>query len=112
LADLSRQVNGQLDTRIARLDLLLVEADRKIKMLQELTGPAAAQQAKGWEVSDNGPTSVSDSQERPMDGFVSEANREIVTLADQGLTATAIAQKLGRPVGEIELILSLVRKKR
>ena len=35
LADLSRQVNGQLDTRMAKLEKLLADADRKIENLGE-----------------------------------------------------------------------------
>ena len=34
LADLSRQINGQLDTRLARLDILLQEADERISQLE------------------------------------------------------------------------------
>jgi len=37
LADLSRQINGQIDTRIAKLELLIGEADLTIDKLKKLT---------------------------------------------------------------------------
>jgi len=112
LADLSRQVNGQLDTRIARMDLLIEEADRKIKQLQDLTSAAPAEHSDDTPIKDIFESSKSTDLDKQMDSFVTEANHEIVALADEGLAPPAIAQKLNRPIGEIELILSLVRKKR
>lgn len=40
---------------------------------------------------------------------ISQMHREVYDLADTGRSAHAIAQELGRPVGEIELILALRR---
>jgi len=41
LAELSRQVNGQLNMRLARLELLLAEADRAINRLEAASGKTA-----------------------------------------------------------------------
>jgi len=37
LADLSRQINGQIDTRIAKLELLIREADQTIDRMEKLS---------------------------------------------------------------------------
>ncbi len=38
LADLSRQINGEIDTRLAKLEILLRDADQTISQLEKLTG--------------------------------------------------------------------------
>jgi cell shape-determining protein MreC len=44
-----------------------------------------------------------------ISAFASTENQEIIRLARTGLDARAIARKLQKPLGEIELILSLAR---
>ena len=114
LADLSRQINGQLDTRLARLEILLAEADRAIGRLSDEPGgsrngaieavaPLGVDgQVVADEVEGNG-------GERPATLTALEKN--IVDMAEQGMAATQIAQELGRPTGEIELILALKRRR-
>jgi hypothetical protein len=113
LADLSRQINGQLDTRMAKIDFLLREADQKIEKLQQLTG------AKTQMVDKSSVENVSfhDLQrkngEQPSQPVVEYKEnpdpivREVLNLKERGMSSVAIAQQLDRPVGEIELILSI-----
>jgi len=89
LADLSRQINGQIDTRLARLEIMLRQADETIKNLEELSGTEIERE-------------VISPPERDDPG-----SQEILQLAEEGLSAVAIAQRIGRPVGEVELILAL-----
>lgn len=98
LTDLSRQINGQLDTRLAKLEYLLNKADQAIVDLKGATGASAPVRRSARE----GPASVP--AELPQ-------SREVLTMAEQGMSAVMIAQKLERPVGEIELILSLSRRR-
>lgn len=124
LSEMARQITSQLDTRAARLETLLGEADAKIKELQAL---GAAPHGGG---SDDGVTGASDTSAARRGSTVSgpdpsspasagvaaepaEAEplnpqyAEIYTLADEGHTPQEIAQRLGRPNGEIQLILAL-----
>jgi len=146
LAELSRQINGQIDTRVAKLEILIAEAERAILKLEKLTGMSpqkitealakshadedAATAIKA--ISEKFQNSPQDSQEHKsqseeenqdnteleeiLESGVSSFertsnNQEILDLADKGLSAVQIAQKFNRPVGEIELVLSLSGKK-
>jgi|GEM_PF-849285 len=143
LADLSRQINGQIDTRLAKLQVLLHDADNSVQRLQELTGKAPGKTGPASPVIDDSAAGAvrdlsnriqqhSDQSARPADAVDlaekpakkdagpadsprnhrDNQTQQILELARQGLSAVAIAQKLARPVGEIELILSLNDKKK
>jgi len=140
LADLSRQINGQLDTRLVQLEILLHEADDKIARLEAATHQGACGdevQAAESELSEQraeaeemlsrlrgeGRSSLrdvasrsknasketvpSESQEPTEENSENPEHRNIFALSDSGQSAIQIAQQLGRPTGEIELILSL-----
>lgn len=114
LSEMSRQITGQLDTRATKLELLLKEADEKIEALRaasagapgpaaerrEWTGPSAERRAL---LDDPEPADVPDRRPAPVD----PRHAEVYALADAGRNAREIAQDLGRPSGEIELILAL-----
>jgi len=87
MSEMARQITAQLDTRAAKLQVLLDQADQKIAQLEEPGAHPAAQ-----------PASSSEADPR---------YREIYELAEQGRTPAEIAQQLARPRGEIELILAL-----
>ena len=79
LSEMARTISGQLDTRSAKLELLLQEADEKIAALQRLgTGPRTG-------------------TARP---FEDPPVRSRTAAPD-------IARQLNRPRGEVELILAL-----
>jgi len=95
LSEMARQISAQLDSRAGKLDLLINQADQKIATLLQL---AAA--------SSNHSPPAEDQTKSPVDE--PDPNHvEVYTLADQGRSARQIAQALGRPSGEIELILAL-----
>jgi DNA-binding NarL/FixJ family response regulator len=108
LSEMSRQISSQLDTRAAKLEALIREADEKIEQLQNARpdhGPTPSVQRRQ-------PPMAEEEEERPpMRLVVPEAvdprHAEVYRLADQGQTPQQIAQRLGRPSGEIELILAL-----
>ena len=125
LADLeetSRRLAAQLDNRFTRLEVLLAEADEKIKKLESLTGqtPAARPEiAKGKAEMGEERALLSDAQRtlarlREERGAPPAAHdpayQPIYTLADGGKSSREIAQELGRQPGEIELILALRRQ--
>lgn len=98
LSEMARQVTGQLDTRAAKLEALMDEADRKIEELKRLT-------AGGTPL----PPSESVQQAPPVrqPAPVDPRHQEVYTLADEGHDTAEIARRLGRPQGEVELILAL-----
>jgi hypothetical protein len=103
LATLSRQINGELDTRCAKLGVLLRQVDEKIARYEQLR-------------QENSPspsiTSVPNNIiEEPNLGEENEETLQILNLAGKGMSPVAIAKSLDRPVGEIQLILSLNRGK-
>lgn len=98
LQELSRQINAHIDTRFCKLDVLIRQADQRIKRLEQLNGSAKTDENP---VNDGNGTEQIDPQ------------REIIyKLADAGRSPVEIAQQLDKHRGEIELILSLRRSNR
>ena len=87
LAEMARQISSHLDSRSARLEDLIRQADARIERLEALGATAASPPIE------------------PTNG--EPTNNEVYALADQGCSAKEIAQRLDRPKGEIELILAL-----
>ena len=102
LSEMARQVTAGLDTRAAKLDALIREADEKIAQLASLQQAAANQPAATAAEPLAPPPAPPPCAYEPDPRHV-----EIYTLADQGQTSSQIASRLNRPNGEIELILAL-----
>ncbi len=106
LEKLARHVNGQLDTRFAKLEAVIRDADARIAQLSQLSN-ALAPKGKSLDNTLNA--------EPPADSnppLIVEADSryaDIYDLADGGLKPGDIAEKTGKTVGEIELILALRR---
>lgn len=95
LEQMARQMTAQLDTRAAKLEMLIQEADKKIA---ELHAGAATRDGSSSHHSQPSPD---------FSNLPNPRHAEIYGMADQGLHAGQIARQLGRPYGEIELILAL-----
>jgi hypothetical protein len=95
LEQMARQMTAQLDTRAARLEMLIREADEKINELR----------AGGAARSESAPRPRLPSGDIPP--LPDPRHAEVYRLADQDLSTSQIARQLGRPYGEIELILAL-----
>jgi len=122
LANLSRQINGQLDTRMAKIDVLLQQADEKIAVLEQLlqgtTDPIPSHSLENNNLPHSRPNRKGPINEASADSMAddnpllgSPGNRQVIELAQQGRSVTEIAAQLKRPIGEIELIITLARKK-
>lgn len=94
LEQMARQMTAQIDTRAAKLEMLIREADEKIALLRG---------------SGSGPVATLCAPDRPTQTSTVPDPRhaDVYRLADQGLSPGEIARQLGRPYGEIELILAL-----
>jgi len=138
LDQLARQIHGRIDTKVATLEAVIRDADRRIDDLSRLMrtangaatldvtiddaarSDAAAKESRAANVRERlSPTegsavSARNSDPRKTLGSTPQANSEpslvhqnIFQLADAGRTAAEIAERTGRPAGEVELILSL-----
>jgi hypothetical protein len=110
LSEMTRQMTAQIDTRAAKLDALIREADEKMALLRSLGhgqggggGPHGVLiEAKLLE-SDAVPMRPAEDSVPPVD----PRHAEVYDLADEGQSAQDIARQTGRPRGEVELILAL-----
>lgn len=109
LSEMSRQMTAQIDTRAARLEALVREADEKIERLRSLGSGGLGGEPQGILVEAKlleadavrmrtgvGPVPAADPR-----------HAEVYDLADEGQSAQEIARQTGRPSGEVELILAL-----
>jgi hypothetical protein len=110
-SEMARQMTAQLDTRAAKLEALLREADEKIATMRSL-GHGAGGGCGG------APHGVLVEAKLPEEDAVLRSGQdctssldprhaEVYDLADDGQSPQEIARHTGRPRGEIELILAL-----
>lgn len=114
LSEMARQVTAQLDTRAAKLEALIQQADQRIAALREAQSglPAMPPPTRVLETNIDVPPMIDAEPVLPaarveLPPPIDPAHAEIYLLADEGWAAGEIAGKLGRPRGEIELILAL-----
>lgn len=91
LQELSRRISAEIDTRFAKLEAAIRDADRRIAVLNRLCRTLAEQEGR----------------EAPAGTDVDTRHTVIYELADAGFTAVEIARDLGKTPGEVELILNL-----
>jgi hypothetical protein len=92
LQGLSRQINAHIDTRFCKLEVLLKDADEKIRRLEALNAGVSL------------PRTSSEQETDPL-------KQMVYKLADAGKTSVEIAREVNKNTGEVELILSLRRSK-
>ena len=110
LQELSRQITAQIDTRFAKLETVIEDADQRIARLERLLRRAA--QIEGLDVTVDDKTEPPDPTQDRRDTIpIDPVHQQIYELADGGKTAIDIARELSRTTGEIELILNLRRSR-
>jgi hypothetical protein len=109
LSEMTRQMNAQVDTRAAKLEELIRQADQRIATLRDLDGKPGAQGFALSEAPENPPLAIPAlvAPPEPIADEFDPRHAEIYSLADQGRDAREIANRLNRPSGEVELILAL-----
>ena len=100
LEGLARKMGAQMDTKARKLEALIEQSDERIARLEGLMS-----QAKAADLTDN----VQRGHSGPAESGLAAIGRhnDIYALADAGKSPADIAKELGRPAGEIELILAL-----
>lgn len=105
IQEMARQISAQFDTKFAKLEVLLHDADDRIARLERLTA-AAGRPSVDVTVDDNG-TRGQASAGDTAEPAPNDEHRQIYSLADAGRSPLQIAQETGHNTGEIELILAL-----
>ncbi len=99
LDQLARQIHGRIDTKFAKLEAVIRDADERIDKLSRLVSEAKGRSTVDVTVDDNGST--------PPRPEPNGRHAAVYQLADDGLKPLQIAEKVGKTTGEIELILAL-----
>ncbi|MGF1634299.1 MAG: hypothetical protein ACFCVE_10660 [Phycisphaerae bacterium] len=114
LSEMSREVLGQLDTRAAKIEALIRDADERIaelRRLEHMPKQATAAEAGDGVTPADRPRLADAARAAPSfpgDPTTPDPQHdEIYDLADAGEEAPEIARRLDRPLGEVELILAL-----
>ena len=98
---MARDLGGQLDAKIIRIEKANQEAEERIAQLEALRESLANPAALQAQPADQ----IVTPQAAPEDA--DPLTREVYALADQGVGPADIAEKLNEHVGKIELILAL-----
>lgn len=103
LDHLARQIHGQIDTRFAKLEAVIRDADKRIATLSQLAQNAQSPPALDVTLDSESPqlTATTSDQEAV------DKHGAIYRLADSGRSAMEIANEIESTPGEIELILAL-----
>ncbi|MFQ5590506.1 MAG: hypothetical protein ACE5HE_05015 [Phycisphaerae bacterium] len=118
LDQLARQIHGRIDTRCAKLEAIIRDADDRIDRLSRLVRDLKGEPRLDITVGD-GP-SPRPSSKRETSSQSTTPGRDdpevrhaaVYRLADAGLSPQRIADKTGQTAGEVEFILALRRTKR
>lgn len=111
LDKLAREVHGRLDTRFAKLEVVIHDADERIAKLERLArvvGDASPSADHGSSLDVTLGEEHPDAPE-PTPKMEDSPHAVVYRLADAGMTDIQIAEETGQTTGEIELILALRR---
>ncbi len=108
LDQLSRQIHGRLDTKLAKLEMVIRDADERIDRLSRMTRSAGGAETIDVTLKPETPSAAGPSSPEGLRSRYSA----VYEAADEGLTPVEIAKELGRTPGEVELILSLRKTRR
>ena len=108
LDQLARQIHGRIDTRFAKLEAIIRDADERIERLSRLTRAAEGAPALDVTLEHEDPYEDRSCDTPDLGG----PQAAVYRLADGGLSATDIAQEVGKTTGEVELILALRKTRR
>ena len=103
LDQLARQIHGRIDTRYAKLEAVIRDADERIDKLSRLVRGAKGDTTIDVTLDAEDPREPATSP----NGDAESRHAAVYKLADGGLSAAEIGQEVGKTTGEIELILAL-----
>ena len=107
LDQLSRQIHGRLDTKLARLEAVVRDADERIDRLSRLLRESGGRETIDITLEREDPTDPPS-----LAGVDDSPHAAVYRLADAGRSPVEIAQEVDRTTGEVELILALRKTRR
>jgi len=118
LEELSRRVGAQVDTKFAKLETVIRDADDRISRLEHALGKlkSTSRQPDATAADNNPARGGGGSARRPAPVAASEVkqtapadprSQRIYDLVDAGASPLQAAEEVGLPLGEVELILNL-----
>ncbi|MFN4244140.1 MAG: hypothetical protein ACK4PI_12995 [Tepidisphaerales bacterium] len=123
LEKMARQMNAQLDTRAAKLEELIRQADERLAALEQAERSLAERRstpvlrlrpADGADVSlgppGEGESGVAEEEAFPSPIPIDPRHAQVCRLADEGRDVHEIARELRLPAGEVQLILKLCQR--
>ena len=102
--EMARRFAAVLDDKAMRLELLIAEADRRLAPPAPNNADRPTARAHPGVVPSESAAALTDGGFEPA---TTSDHGGVYRLADDGLGPVEIAQKLGKPIGEVELILAL-----
>ncbi|MCC7387541.1 MAG: hypothetical protein IT431_02105 [Phycisphaerales bacterium] len=108
--ELTRRLAAVLDNRAAKIEILIEQADDRLRALEaagsDAGGPAGSREVRPASGMGEG----SGQGQEPQASLATDPlHRKVYDLADQGLTPVDIARRIEKPTGQVELILALRR---
>ncbi len=107
LQNLSRRISSEIDTRFARLEAAISDADRRIATLQRLIEMADLDERPASRDAKEGERSTANMAAKSSSTDPQDRHSVVYEMADAGKSAIEIARQLGKTPGEVELILNL-----
>lgn len=105
LNELGDRLAQRLDRKAAQIEELLVRAESALEELRRLRASTTQAGSTPSEISLQKSSSFIETS-APLDPL----HAKVAELADRGLSAIQIAQRLEQPTGQVELILALRRR--
>ncbi len=113
LEQLQREINAQLDTKFARLETVIHDADQRIAELKRLRNepvepaePPTVHLQPEPELRPAAPAPPAPAPSAPNPPRTEE-QRRVFELHDAGRTPVEVAEALGLPLGEVQVMLQL-----
>lgn len=107
LEQVARQIHGQIDTRFAKLEMIIRDADERIAKLSRLAGKSSGGSSGGSALDVTLELQNPDVRTSRPDVSGDKRHDAIYLMADGAMPAGDIARDTGKTTGEIELILAL-----
>lgn len=103
--ELTRRLSAILDNKAARLELLIEEADQRLARLTQ------AAVGSGVRTRPHEPEAHAFRPSQPAGEAIDPMHRRICELAEDGLDPVQIAKRLEQPIGQVELVLNLHKRR-
>jgi len=103
LQQVAREINAQLDAKFVRLERCIADADRRIERMDAPVGGDTRRKRLDVTVGER----TSQEAPAPEPTEMDRVRRKVQAMTDRGVSASEIARAVGKPLGEVELMIAL-----